>query len=127
MNLHQLRAFVSWMCCKACLVPLRLVRVVTNGLEVLARTVHEDGFPGVALSFLASFFGFFFGLFFGGFYKEYNKAPDTIVELGDVLLYGATGFATFGTVIFFYTCWYCFKQEQKELFDKLKDGYDHTT
>lgn len=127
MNLHQLRAFVFWMCRKACLVPARFVGLVTGGLTILARTVHEDGFVGVAISFLISFLGFFIGMMSGGLYEEAHKVPGTFVPFDQILQYGFIGFATMGGIIFFYTCWYCFKQEQKELFDKLKDGYDHTT
>ena len=106
--------------------PLLLVTQIDHGLEFLAKAVYQDGFIGVVLSFLISMLGFMAGFIPGGIYLECIKEEGTVVQLGQVAMYGLyTGVAT-AVVIFFYTCWYCFKQEQHELFEKLRDGYDKT-
>lgn len=127
MTVYELRAFGGWMVRKAVRLPLTLVKQVGKGLDYLARAVYEDGGIGVMLCSLISALGFILGFIAGGIYLECTKVENTIVPVGQVASFGAYGFIATATVIFFYTCWYCFKREQNELIENLKDGYDKTT
>lgn len=123
MTLYQLRAFGFWMVRKTLRFPLLLVNQATKLLDLIATAVYDDGFIGVVLGFLVSMMGFILGFITGGIYLECTKEPSTIVEVGRVAMYGFySGIAT-AVTIFFYTCWYCFKQEQNELIEHLKDTY----
>ena len=118
---YQFRAFAFWMMRKALRLPLTLVKQAGKGLEFVANSFYEDGALGVFLAFLVSMLGFMLVFISGGVYLECTKVEDTVVPVGQVALFGAYGFIATVTVIFFYTCWYCFRREQDELLEKLKD------
>lgn len=120
-HLYQLRAFALWMVRKGIRLPMVLLKQVGKGLEFVANAVYEDGALGVFLAFLVSMLGFMLVFISGGIYLEVTKEEGVAIEIGQVAPYGAYGFASTATVIFFYTCWYCFRREQDELIEKLKD------
>ena len=126
MTVYELQAFGGWMVRKAVRLPLKLVKQVGIGLEFMAKAVYEDGGVGFMLCFLISCLGFMLGFIAGGIREEIIKPEDTIVHLSQVAHYGLVTGGITAVVIFFYTCWYCFKQEQEELFKNLKDGYDNS-
>lgn len=122
-TVYQLRAFAFWMMRKALRLPLTLVKQVSKGLEFVAKAVYEDGAIGVFLAFLISGLGFMLGFMAGGIYLECTKVEDAVVQIGQVAQFGAYGFIATATTVFFYTSWYCFKQEQNELIENLKEKY----
>ena len=119
--LYQLRAFALWMVRKGIRLPMVLIKQTGKGLDFIASAVYADGALGVFLAFLVSMLGFMLVFISGGVYLECTKVEDTIVPVGQVASFGAYGFIATATVIFFYTCWYCFKREQQELINHLKD------
>lgn len=121
MTVYELQAFGGWMVSKAVRLPLKLVKQVGIGLEFMAKAVYEDGGVGFMLCSLISVLGFMLGFIAGGIYLECTKVEDTVVQIGQVAPFGGYSFIATATVIFFYTCWYCFKQEQNELIEHLKD------
>ena len=121
MTVYELQAFGGWMVRKAVRLPLKLVKQVGIGLEFMAKAVYEDRGVGFMLCSLISVLGFMLGFIAGGIYLECTKVEDTIVPVGQVASFGAYGFIATVTVIFFYTCWYCFKREQQELINHLKE------
>ena len=121
MTVYELQAFGGWMVRKAVRLPLKLVKQVGIGLEFMAKAVYEDRGVGFMLCSLISVLGFMLGFIAGGIYLECTKAEDTVVQIGQVAPFGGYSFIATATVIFFYTCWYCFKQEQNELIEHLKD------
>jgi hypothetical protein len=103
-------------------MPLRFTQALGKGLDHVAECVHNDGALGVLLALLISCLVGLIGLFVGGVYLESTKEPDTVVHVKDLLMYWVYTSSGVGAVIFFNTAWYCFKQEQHELIDLLKDS-----
>lgn len=120
MTVYELRAFGGWMVRKTIQLPLRLCKLVGQGLEFLAKAIYEDGGIGFLLSFMISCIGFIVGFIAGGIREEIIKPEDTMVPIGQVAMYGLVAGSITAVVIFFYTCWYCFKREQTELIENLK-------
>lgn len=119
-TVYELQAFACWMIRKTLRLPLLLIKKAKGGLDSLAEAVYYEGVGGIVLVSLTIGIGFILGFFAGGVREEIIKPADTVVEIGQVLMYGLyTGGITF-VVIFFHTCWYCFKQEQNELIETLK-------
>lgn len=120
MTFYDLQAFSGWMVRKTIQLPLRLCKLVSRGLEYLANSIYEDGGIGYLLGFLISCLGFMAGLLAGVIREETIKPEDTIVLFSQVVSYGLYTGSITAAVIFFYTCWYCFKREQTELIENLK-------
>lgn len=127
MTMYQLVAFIKWMARKSCQMPLRVVQAFGRGLNHVAFAIHKDGALGVLLGFLIACIVGLLGLFIGGVYLEHTKEPGTTIHVNDILIYWVYFASVAAVIIFVNAAWYCFRIEQHELFDRLKDGYDRTT
>lgn len=119
--LYQFRAFASWMVRKALLLPRRVFNQLLTGLRFIATAVYHDGASGVFLCAVVSVAGGLVGMIIGGGYEEYIKPEGAVVPFSQVTPYGLLTGTIIASVLFFYTCWHCFKQEQQELINHLKD------
>lgn len=123
MTVYQLQAFTKWMVRKFCQTPLRIAQAFGRGLDHIAECVHNDGALGVVLGLLIACLVGLIGLVVGGIYLESTKEPGTAVHVKDLLMYWVYASSGVGAVIFLNAAWYCFKLEQHELFERLKENH----
>lgn len=120
MTLIELRAFGRWMVRKTIRLPLVLLSSLRQTIEYVARTVYDDGVIGIVLGALVTCLAGLVGLVCGGIYEESTKPVGTVISIEQVGAYFGYPFIVTAVTLTIYTCWLFFKEEQTELFNKLK-------